>query len=226
MSDRGEPSSFGASANAWRALDLDRVVFFSDAVFAIAMTVLVLTLEIPANTSDAEVAHALRSSLPSVFSYALSFAVIATYWLVHHRIFRYIQRTDTTMLVLNLSILGVVAFVPYPTSVLGQHGETTAAVVFYAATMGVLGSLNVALWSYASHMHRLIPSDTPSQFVRHAFWRSATAPAVFFASIPIAFVDPNLAKWFWLTIVIVHALLRHHYGSIASHRATPTGPEA
>ena len=225
MSDTGGPSFEGPRGDAERRRDLDRVVFFSDAVFAIAMTVLVLTLEIPANTTDAEVAHALRSSLPSVFSYALSFAVIATYWLVHHRMFRYIQRIDITVLVLNLSLLGVVAFVPYPTSVLGKYGETTAAVVFYACTMGVLGSLIVGLWSYASHRHRLISRDTPSQFVRHAFWRSATTPTVFFASIPIAFVDPNVAKLFWLTIVFVRVLLRRHYGSIETHRTTIAGAE-
>jgi uncharacterized membrane protein len=200
-------------------------VFFSDAVFAIAMTVLVLTLKISANTTDAEVAHALRSSLPSVFSYALSFAVISACWLAHHRMFRYVQRIDTTVLVLNLSVLGLVAFVPYPTSVLGQYGETTAAVVFYASTMGILGSLMTALWSYASHRHRFIPRGTPSQFVRHAFWRSATTPTVFLASIPIAFVSPTAAKWFWLTIVIIHALLRRHYGTIESQTATIASAE-
>jgi uncharacterized membrane protein len=200
-------------------------VFFSDAVFAIAMTVLVLTLAVPANTTNADVAHALRSSLPSVFSYVLSFAVIATYWLVHHRMFRYIQRIDTTLLVLNLSVLGLVAFVPYPSSVLGRYGETTAAVVFYASTIGILGSLIVALWSYASHRRRLIPRDTPPQFIRHAFWRSATTPIVFFASIPIAFVDPTAAKWFWLTIVIVHALLRRRYGNIETRRAPTAGAD-
>ena len=65
--------------------------------------------------------------------------MIAIYWLAHHRMFRYIRRLDATLLVLNLATLGAVAFVPFPTSVLGEHGSTTAAVVFYAATMGVLG---------------------------------------------------------------------------------------
>jgi len=194
--------------------DLDRVVFFSDAVFAIAMTVLALTLSIPAGTTDAGVAHALHQAIPSMFSYALSFAVIAIYWLTHHRMFRYIRRLDTTLLVLNLVSLGAIAFVPFPTSVLGEHGSTTAAVVFYAATMGVLGGLVSAFWMYATHDHRFIRADTPPRFVNHALWRAISLPAVFVASIPIAFGDPQAAKLFWLVIVVVRVLLRRQYGSI------------
>ena len=91
-----------------RSDDLDRVVFFSDAVFAIAMTVLALSLHIPARTTDAGVAQALRDALPSIYTYALSFAVVGLYWIAHHRMFRYIRRFDATLLALNLATLGVV----------------------------------------------------------------------------------------------------------------------
>jgi uncharacterized membrane protein len=194
--------------------ELDRVVFFSDAVFAISITVLTLSLRLPASTTDAGVAHALRKALPSVFTYVLSFAVIGLYWIAHHRMFRYIDKLDATLLLLNLATLCVVAFVPFPTSVLGDHGNTTAAVVFYAATLCLLGGVVLALWIYASHRHRLIRTDTPSQFVKHSLWRGVTVPVVFAASIPIAFADPHTAEWFWLLIVISPVLLRHQYGSI------------
>jgi len=194
--------------------DLDRVVFFSDAVFAIAMTLLALSLRLPASTTDREVARALRDTLPSVYSYALSFAIIALYWLAHHRMFRYIRRLDAVLLYVNLAVLGVVAFVPFPTSVLGDHGGTTAAVVFYASTMALLGGLASALWGYASHRHRLIDSETPTWFVQHSLWRSVAVPAVFAASIPIAFASPIAAEWFWLTIFVVRLALRRRFGSI------------
>src|SRR5438105_4723264 len=124
-----------------RGHELDRVVFFSDAVFAISITVLTLSLRLPAHTANVGVAHALRKAIPSVFTYVLSFAVIGLYWIAHHRMFRYIDRLDATLLLLNLAALCVVAFVPFPTSVLGDHGNTTAAVVFYAATMCPLGAV-------------------------------------------------------------------------------------
>jgi hypothetical protein len=142
----GDGGSPGAGGEYDRGNDIDRVVFFSDAVFAIAMTVLALSLHLPARTTDAGVAQALRDTLPSVYTYALSFAVVGLYWLAHHRMFRCIRRFDSTLLVLNLAALGTVAFTPFPTSVLGNHGNTTAAVVFYAATMGLLGGLMTLLW--------------------------------------------------------------------------------
>jgi uncharacterized membrane protein len=211
-SSGGAGPSHGPGFDASR--DLDRVVFFSDAVFAIAMTVLALTLRLPASTTDRDVARALEDALPSIYSYALSFVIIALYWLAHHRMFRYIRRADVVLLVLNLATLGLVAFVPFPTSVLGEHGDTTAAVVFYASTMAVLGGLVSALWAYASHDHQLIADDTPRAFVRHSLWRSLVVPAVFAASIPIAFADPSAAEWFWLSIVLVRVVLRRRFGSI------------
>jgi uncharacterized membrane protein len=213
VSDSAEPGATADQEGAETARDLDRVVFFSDAVFAIAMTVLVLTLQLPARTTDAEVAHALRAALPSVYTYALSFAVISLYWLAHHRMFRYVRELDPILLILNLAMLGFVAFVPFPTSVMGDHGGTTAAVVFYASTMAVLGSLISGLWLYASRQHLIAP-DTPRAFIRHSLWRGLTLPIVFAASIPIAFANPHAAEYFWLTIVIWRVLLRRHYGRL------------
>ena len=211
-SGHDEDVSQGSAFESGRGLD--RVVFFSDAVFAIAMTLLALSLRLPSTTKDRDVAQALVDALPSISSYVLSFAIIALYWLAHHRMFRYICRVDAVLLFLNLATLGVVAFVPFPTSVLGDHGNTTAAVVFYAATMVLLGGLASALWGYASHTRRLITADTPTGFVRHSMLRSLVVPAVFAASIPIAFADPNAAEWFWLSIVLVRLALRRQYGSI------------
>jgi uncharacterized membrane protein len=216
--------SFGSLGDPEAARDLDRVVFFSDAVFAIAMTVLVLTLRLPAGTADAQVGHALRTELPTVYTYVLSFVVISLYWLAHHRMFRYVRRLDPTLLVLNLAMLGCVAFVPFPTSVLGDHGGTTAAVVFYAATMAILGSVLSGLWFHASRQH-LIARDTPASFIRHSLWRGLALPVVFAASIPIAFVNPRAAEFFWLTIVIWRVVLRRHYGSLQPRAHEPEPDE-
>jgi len=214
MSKAGGSEGAGTSAEFERGRELDRVVFFSDAVFAISITVLTLSLRLPSHTTDAGVAHALRKAIPSIFTYVLSFAVIGLYWIAHHRMFRYIDRLDAALLLLNLAVLCVVAFAPFPTSVLGDHGNTTAAVVFYAATMCLLGCVVLALWIYGALDRRLIKPDTPPQFVKHSLWRSATVAVVFAASIPIAFADPHAAEWFWLLIVISPILLRHQYGSI------------
>ena len=197
-----------------RGVDLDRIVFCSDAVFAIAMTLLALSLQLPAHTSDAHVGRALQDAVPSIYTYLLSFAVISLYWLAHHRMFRRIVRADSTLLGLNLATLAVVAFAPFPTTVLGDHGATTVAAVFYAATMALLGALVSVLWWYASHGRRLVAPDTPSTFVAHSLARALVVPVVFLVSIPIAFASPSAAEWCWVAILPARLLLRRHYGSI------------
>jgi uncharacterized membrane protein len=206
----------GASQGEWfeSGRDIDRVVFFSDAVFAIAMTVLALSLRLPSTTTDHGVAQALQDALPSIYSYVLSFVIISLFWLAHHRMFHYICRVDAALLVLNLATLGLVAFVPFPTSVLGDHNGSTAAVVFYASTMVALGGLASALWAYAAHDHRLVKPETPRTFVVHSLARGLAVPAVFAVSIPIAFANPSAAEWFWLTIAVVQVALRRRFGSI------------
>jgi Endosomal/lysosomal potassium channel TMEM175 len=95
-------------------LDVDRLVVFSDAVFAIAATLLVLDIRIPPGLDSAEFHRALRGQLAAIVTYALSFAVIGQLWLTHHRIFSYIARVDYVLLGGSLILMGLVAFLPFP----------------------------------------------------------------------------------------------------------------
>jgi uncharacterized membrane protein len=188
---------------------------FSDAVFAIAMTILAVSLRLPLGTTDAGVAHALRVSVPSILAYFLSFVVIGRYWLTHHRYFRHIYRVDSTMLALNLAMLSIVAFLPFPTQVLGEYGHSRAAVIFYAASVALLGALATAGWAYASHGHRLIRPDTPARFVRLSLWRGGAVAAVFALSIPVALISPTAGEWFWLLLVVTNFALALVYGRLS-----------
>ena len=144
---------------------LDRVVFFSDAVFAIAITLLVLPLA-DAHLTDEDLARQLLALWPKVFSFVLSFVVIGLFWLTHHRFFQLIDRVDRRLLFLNLLVLMCVAFLPFPTAVLGDHGSQSAADVLYAASMSLLGLASAALWRHASNRHRLIPADFDPAVIR------------------------------------------------------------
>jgi uncharacterized membrane protein len=205
MTDSNQSLEFG--------LDLSRVVYFSDAVFAIAMTVLALSLHIPATLPNHRVGREIVDELPSVFAYFLSFAVIGLYWLAHHRLFRYVVRIDPTMMLINLALLSLVAFVPFPTQVLGDHGESSAAVIFYSATMVVLGTLSTVLFVYAARAHLFRP-HVSREYVHHSVLRALTVPVVFGLSIPVAVFDPAAAKYCWLALLLVRLALRSRYGSI------------
>jgi uncharacterized membrane protein len=99
-----------SSPSRERGLDVDRLVYFSDAVFAIAMTVLVLSLHLP-SVPGQKLGHVLRHLVPSIWSYFLSFAVIGMFWIAHHRMFHYIRGIDALTLQLNLVLLSLIALV-------------------------------------------------------------------------------------------------------------------
>ncbi len=117
-----------------------RMVNLSDAVFAIAMTLLVLTIDVP-NVPAPELATALREDLPQLGAYALAFALVASQWHMHHKLFHRLAWIDVGMVAINLVFLGTVALVPFPTSVLGSYPTSTAAV---APFLGLFVVLNLA----------------------------------------------------------------------------------
>jgi uncharacterized membrane protein len=128
---------------------IGRILALSDGVFAIAITLLTLEIAVPAATSDAGLAKALVGLWPRYLAYVLSFVVIARFWVMHRLIFRLIARDDAALVWLNLLLLMFVAFLPFPTAVLGEHAGSPAAAVLYAAS--------VALASMASAARRACP---------------------------------------------------------------------
>ncbi len=201
---------------------LDRLIAFSDGVFAIAMTLLVLSLTVPTLTgSTDEVDDALWAALkeqwPELLSYAISFAVIGRYWLIHHRLFRMVRRADSPLLVWNLALLGVIALVPFPTELLGRYGDTTTAVVAYSATMVLLGLCNYGLTRHVYEADLLDEKVTP-EYRTHSRMRGYIVPVAFGLGIPVAFVSPVAAMWtWWIAVIVISVAIRHHYGATLGH---------
>jgi uncharacterized membrane protein len=139
-------------------MNRERVAAFTDGVFAIAITLLVLTITQPTGTKD--LTHQLLTRWPSLAAYVVSFAVIGIMWVNHHTVFSHLERIDRGLFYINLVLLMSIVFIPYPTGVLGEalrsgDGARTAAV-FYSATMTVNACTWTALWLYASGGRRLV----------------------------------------------------------------------
>jgi uncharacterized membrane protein len=140
-----------------------RVEAFSDGVFAIAITLLVLTVAQP--RSYRHLAHDFSTQWPSLAAYVVSFIVIGIMWINHHSVFMSLEQVDRGLLYLNLLLLMTIAFLPYPTGVLGQalakgQGARTAAVA-YGTVMVVNACAWSVLWLYASTHRRLLRPDFP-----------------------------------------------------------------
>ena len=146
----------GKDASAVRR-DTKRLVAFSDGVFAISITLLVLEIRPP--TDDGDLLHGLVALWPSYLAYALTFLFIGQVWANHHVMFDHIRAADRLVLLLNTLLLMVVAFLPFATSVLAEalrsgHGERTA-VVFYGIAFDLTALTFNAVWQYARR-HRLL----------------------------------------------------------------------
>jgi uncharacterized membrane protein len=192
------------------SLGLERLVFFSDAVFAIAITILVLDIRLPAGEealTNAQLAAQLLGIWQKYLAYIISFLVIGSFWTSHHRKFRYIQRYDSNLLLLNLLWLMAIAFIPFPTSVLSEYANRTATV-FYALTMIVCGLMSVALWRYATRHNRLIDGQMDARTRRQLFLSPLITMAVFLLSIGIAYINDSLARLSWLLIIPVSVYMR------------------
>ena len=123
-------------------LGLERLVFFSDAVMAIAITLLVLEIKVPeieAGAATSELVRQVTGLLPKYLGYLTSFWVIGLYWISHHRIFRYVQDYDAGLLRLNLLVLFFIAFVPFPTALLFEYPARWITVALYAGTLAAIG---------------------------------------------------------------------------------------
>jgi uncharacterized membrane protein len=178
-------------------IEFSRIVAFSDGVFAIAITLLVLNLSIPGHLASGEIADALWDQREFFFAYALSFAVIGRFWLVHHRFFGEVRAFDGRLIVLNMFYLGWIVLIPFSSEVLGEYGGKAAAIVLYAANL--IGVVLTGMWMVAD-ARRAGLVGLSADAHREQRYRSLFIAAVFLVSIPIALVAPGIAAFVWLLL--------------------------
>jgi TMEM175 potassium channel family protein len=178
-------------------IEFSRIVAFSDGVFAIAITLLVLTIEIPQNSHD--LTRVLDNQIGDFFAYALSFAVLGKLWLAHHRFFSALARFDSTLMGINLVYLAFVALVPFTSELLGDYSDQSIAVIFYAASMFAV-SLTFTLQIVYSYRANLVKPEMRDVERRMAGPSNFIVAGLFLASIPVAAVAPSVAPFMWIGV--------------------------
>jgi uncharacterized membrane protein len=205
-----------AEAHDHAEYDVSRLLALSDGVFAIAMTLLVLDLPVPQlpHPSNLDLLHALRGVVPNALAFAISFVLVGTYWVGHRNLLRGLARTDGALVWLNLFLLLLVCVVPFTAGLISHYGDLATAVIVYAANLGLLSLLTLAL-RLRTWRARLL-AGPPSRAQR---WRglmlSVVGIVVFGGSIPIAVYSPSLAEQIWLLVFVA--------GLFGRGRRAPTG---
>ena len=193
--------------------EFSRVVAFSDGVFAIAITLLVLSLQVPASAEELD--SALTDQLDEVLAYAISFAVVGKFWLSHHRFYGALERFDGTLMGLNLLYLAWVVLVPFSSDLLGNFGEEPLAVIIYACNMAAVSATFMVQILYA-YSHGLVRPEARAMERRWAGPANFMTVGVFLLSIPVALVSVLAAQLMWLAIFFVG----HRAGDWLANRQT------
>jgi uncharacterized membrane protein len=183
-----------------RTYDFARVVTFTDGVFAIAITLLVLGLDIPKTPDD--LGGELRDQLPNLFAYALSFFVIGRFWLTHHSFVRGLKEFDRMLVSLTLFYLACIVLLPYTSQLIGDYGGHKQAVVVYATAI-----VAVLLSFLAQIIHAYRKDLLNPAYRAHARTRAVpgvlTTATGFAVSIPVALVNPTAATFIWLATIFI-----------------------
>lgn len=183
-----------------KEVEFARIVAFSDGVFAIAITLLVLNLEVPNDLHGESLWPSLWGQRQDLFAYGISFAVIGRFWIIHHRFFGEVTGFDGRLLSFNLFYLGWVVLIPFSSQVLGAHGSEAAAIVLYAGNMAGVVLVGMLMFTDA---RRAGFSRVDTDQARDFNSRSLVIAGVFMASIPVAVVDPHIAQFVWLGLFAI-----------------------
>lgn len=178
-------------------IEFSRIVAFSDGVFSIAITLLVLNLLVDPGIAHKDLGKELWAQRENLVAYAISFAVIGRFWLVHHRFFGEVKAFDGKLIALNMLYLGWIVLIPFSSSLLGDYGGVTVSVVIYAVNLSAV--VLIGLWMTAD-AHRAGLTSIDEAAHREGLIRSTYIASVFLLSIPVAIVAPTVAQLMWLVL--------------------------
>jgi uncharacterized membrane protein len=200
------PPSEPRRGRYWRRGDepeFGRILYFSDAVYAIALTLLALDLRVAHLTGDesapATMIAALDDLIPKLIAFGVGFALLARYWLAHHDFMSRLSALDSRLITLNLVYLAFVALLPFPTALIGEFESNPISGVVFAATLSVISLLETLMLGHAHRAGLMREQITPEES-RYELIGSLQPAVMFLVTIPLAFISPTLMLLSWLVL--------------------------
>jgi len=183
---------------------LDRIGAFSDGVMAVAITLLVLNIEVPSLKHGQSLDDALVDLLPSLGAFVLAFALVGRFWVIHHNLFEKLRAFDQRLMMLNLAFLAAIVLIPFSAELYDTYTQDAVAAAVLGANLGLAAAL------HSSMTHHVLRAD-----LIHQERRAETQPSVglgitttFALSVPAAFLSVHLAEALWISTVVVRYPLR------------------
>jgi uncharacterized membrane protein len=202
-----------AIADLEHHFNTNRLEAFSDGVFAIAITLLILEIGVPHVAAGESLWSALKEEWPSFFGYGLSFISIGIMWINHHAMWREIERFDHSLLVLNLLLLMCISFVPFPTAVLAENlrnaDARTAATLLYGGTFFAIAIVWNALWLYVMSKPHLLDEHVNKAMLWEMTKRNFVGPVLYGVMLPLALISPWISLGTYVALSAMYLLPLH-----------------
>lgn len=186
-------------------MNTKRIETLVDGIFAIAMTLLVLSLDVPQipyPATNAQILNVLSGMAPQFLIFILSFLLLATFWRIHHSQFNLIKKTDQGLLWINVFWLLLVALVPFSTNLVGDYGYLTVSMVFFHVNLFLIGITFNWNWHHASE-HDLMEEKVDKNFVRSQKIVNLTLPVCALIAIGLAFITPEYSPMVYIATFFV-----------------------
>ena len=186
-----------------------RVEAFSDGVFAIAITLLVLDLKVPHSNGTQELTSLLLGQWPSFVAFFNSFLTILIIWINHHNLFNHIIRTNNVFMLWNGMLLLCATFVPFPTSLAAEyygHAGDVLATAIYTGTFFVMSIAFNGVWRYASYNHRLLSRSVTAEQVESINRQYLAGPSMYGVSFALSFVNVTAALGLTSAMAVFYAI--------------------
>jgi len=186
---------------------LERVVGFSDAVFAVAITLLILTIVVPEVSDISQLRQGLIDLWPKFTGFFISFVIIGAFWMNHHSMFAMLRRSTPGLLWINIFLLMFIVMLPFSTDLMSEYGNSVLAVVFYDINMLIVALCLGFLWWYASYRNDLAVESLTPAVRKHLLLVYASISLVFGLSIAIAFINISASQYFYLALIPINMIL-------------------
>ena len=196
-----------------KEFQLERLILFSDAVFAIAITLLVIEIKIPEihekPVTDNAVLHKLAELIPKFVGFLVSFLLIGQYWIVHHRMFSFVINFTDRLIWLNILFLFAIALMPFSTGFYSEfvlRGVVTP-VIFYTANIALLGFANFLMWRYLSNQKNNLTENLTPALAKYFSLRALTVPTIFVIFSFVYLYNPTIAFFIPMLIPFIMRLI-------------------
>jgi len=195
----------------------DRLCAISDGVYAFALTLLVLDLKVPevAEITNPQLTTDLLQQIPNFIAYAISFSVVAFFWINHHRIFQSVTSCNARVLIFNFAHLLFISLAPYSASLIGHYEGDRIATIVFSANLGLASLSMIMLAQYVLAKKEWRTNETGGTWVKVPWWTAYSGPGIAVVSILVSFVNIDIALfiWFLLPLINLSIMLRASSGS-------------